>query len=430
MAHKVTCIILAGGRGSRLSPLTENRSKPAVPIAGKFRLIDIPISNCLHAGVRHIWIITQFSSESLHRHILTSYHMDAFAKGFISILAATQTANNVDDWYKGTADAVRKNLKTFDDAFENIMILSGDHLYRMDYQKFIQFHISNKADITVGAVPVPQSQVSELGVLKMDEQYKIVDFHEKPQEESVVQDFSIPKEVFEQQKEKIGLKEDQTHLASMGIYLFKKSVLFDLLEKNDYEDFGKEIIPKSLNTHKVYAYPFNGYWEDIGTIKSFFNAHIALTKPVPEFNFYDESLPIFTHARFLPAAKINGANITASIVSEGSIIDKSIIQDSVIGVRAVIHENCEIKRSIVMGADYYEEMNQSGPPVDPQKTKLGIGKNSIIHNSIIDKDVRIGENVRLINQEKVQEGERDNIVIKNGIIVVPKGTTLPDGFVL
>jgi glucose-1-phosphate adenylyltransferase len=416
---RVTSIILAGGQGSRLYPLTATRSKPAVPIGGKFRLIDIPVSNCLNHGVRHVWILTQFASESLHRHIFQTYRLDYFSKGFVSILAAAQSGEG-GGWYQGTADAVRNNLRHFDHAGETILLLSGDHLYRMDFEKFINFHYENKADLTLSVVPVPRSQVRELGILKMDPKYKVLDFVEKPKDEAQIDDFAIPPELREKTNRH---EEEKTHVGSMGIYLFNRKVLMDVLEKfPDYDDFGKQIIPAAINSHNVYAYPFTGYWEDIGTIKAFFDAHIALTAVKPPFNFYDQDKPIFTRARFLPAAKFGGSLIDSSIVCEGSIVGDAAISESVIGVRSVIGDKTKLSRVIMMGTDYY------GDEIDGEV--YGIGKNCKIRNAIIDKDVHIGNNVRLENLDNIQDGERDGIVIKEGIIVVPKRTRVPDGYVL
>jgi glucose-1-phosphate adenylyltransferase len=415
---RVTSIILAGGQGSRLYPLTAARSKPAVPIGGKFRLIDIPVSNCLNHGIRHVWILTQFASESLHRHIFQTYRLDYFSKGFVSILAASQSTEG-EGWYKGTADAVRKNLRNLSHASETILLLSGDHLYRMDFEKFINFHYENKADLTLSVIPVPRSQVKELGILKMDPKYRVLDFVEKPDDDAQIEDFAIPPEL----RQKAGKNEaEKTHVGSMGIYLFNKKVLMDVLEKFDYDDFGKQIIPAAINSCNVYAYPFNGYWEDIGTIRAFFDAHIALTAVSPPFNFYDQDKPIFTRARFLPAAKFGGSLIDSSIVCEGSIIGDAAISESVIGVRSIVGDKTRLSRVILMGADYYSNEEGGGT--------LGIGKNCRISNAIIDKDVFIGNGVRLENSRNIKDGEQDGIVIKDGIIVVPKKTRVPDGYVL
>ncbi len=418
---RVTSIILAGGQGTRLHPLTQARSKPAVPIGGKFRLIDIPISNCLHHQIRTIWVLTQFASESLHRHIFQTYRMDAFSGGFVSVLAASQTVNSK-GWYQGTADAVRKNMINFSKAGDNVLLLSGDHLYRMDFGKFIEFHTARGADITLAVVPVERSKVRELGILKMDLDFRVTDFVEKPTEDLIVDEFSIPEEL--RLKEEFSTtSREKTHVGSMGIYLFKKEVLFELLNKYDYNDFGKQIIPAAISNFRVFAYPFDGYWEDIGTIKAFFDAHIDMTRPDPPFNFYDQDKPIFTRARFLPAAKITGSIINSSIVCEGSMIEDASISDSVIGLRSVIKAGSRLSRVIFMGSDAFEKERTDGEG-------MGIGKNCVIQNAILDKDVRIGDNVQLINKEKIINGEKDGIIIRDGIIVVPKATRIPSGFVL
>lgn len=416
---KVTSIILAGGQGKRLNPLTESRSKPAVPIGGKFRLIDIPISNCLHHGIRTIWVLTQFASESLHRHIFQTYRMDKFSGGFVSVLAASQTMDNK-GWYQGTADAVRKNMANFIQAGETILLLSGDHLYRMDFEAFINFHNANKADITLGVVPVEREKVRELGILKMDSDHRVTDFVEKPTEDVIIDEFVIPSDLKDFKQTSSGPK--KTHVGSMGIYIFNKQVLFDLLNKYSYDDFGKQIIPAAIPDYRVFAYPFEGYWEDIGTIKAFFDAHIDLTKPKPPFNFYDQDKPIFTNARYLPAAKITGSVINSSIICEGCMIQDASISDSVVGVRAIINSGSVLSRVVFMGADSYD--------IDTDKpVKMGIGKNCIIKNAILDKDVRIGNGVQLINKENIVNGVKDGVHVRDGIIVVPKGTHVPDGFI-
>lgn len=418
---RVTSIILAGGQGTRLHPLTSARSKPAVPIGGKFRLIDIPISNCLHNQIRNIFVLTQFASESLHRHIFQTYRLDAFSGGFVSILAASQTVDSK-GWYQGTADAVRKNMVNFSNIGDTVVLLSGDHLYRMDFEKFLNFHYANNADITLAVIPVERSKVRELGIMKMDLDFRVTDFVEKPTEDMIVDEFCIPDEL-RSKEEFADTSMDKTHVGSMGIYIFKKQVLFDLLDKYDYNDFGKQIIPAAISNFKVFAYPFDGYWEDIGTIKAFFDAHIDMTKPAPPFNFYDQAKPIFTRARFLPAAKITGSIINSSIVCEGSMIEDASISDSVIGLRSVIRPGSRLSRVIFMGSDYFEAERFNGDG-------LGIGKDCVIENAILDKNVRIGDNVQLINKDKIVNGERDGVIIRDGIIVVPKSTNIPSGFVL
>jgi glucose-1-phosphate adenylyltransferase len=418
MANNVTSIILAGGQGSRLHPLTQSRSKPAVPIGGKFRLIDIPISNCLHHGIRTIWVLTQFASESLHRHIFQAYRLDPFSGGFVSVLAAAQTVDNK-GWYQGTADAVRKNLSNFAQAGDMVLLLSGDHLYRMDFTDFIRFHAEKKADITLSVIPVPRSAVSELGILKMDPGHRVLDFKEKPKDDATIDSFALPASL----RPPAQGGEERTHVGSMGIYLFNKKVLFDVLEQYDFDDFGKQIIPAAMKDYNVYAYPFSGYWEDIGTIRAFFDAHIAMTTAAPPFNFYDEAHPIFTNARFLPAAKISGSNIDSSIVCEGCMIENAKIGSSVVGVRSIIRDGSHLSRVVLMGADTYQTEGQASP-------HIGVGQNCHIRNAIIDKDVCIGDGAVLINKDSIVNGEKDGIVIKDGIIIVPKGVNVPPRYVL
>lgn len=424
---EVVSLILAGGRGSRLYPLTRFRSKPAVPLAGRFRLIDITVSNCIHSNLQKIFVITQFASVSLHRHIFTTYRFDQFhIKDFITILSAQQTLDKA-SWYQGTADAVRQNFNFFENAGDIILILSGDHLYRMDYRHFIDSHIKTDADISIAVTPVPSDKASEFGVMKVDRAGCIVDFFEKPkhradiermaQEESLMKTFGLE-------------PSGRTHLASMGIYVFKKQALKNILFSNQGTDFGKEIIPSSLGKEKVCAYFFDGYWEDIGNIRTFFDAHMDLCSTKPRFNFYDENKPIFTHARFLPGSKINNAVVEHSILCEGSIVDRCWLNSSIIGVRSKIGQNSKIERTIVMGADYFET------PEDIKKNRLsgqpdvGIGNDCEIRNTIIDKNARLGHGVKLINARGIQNEKSEKYCIVDGIIVVEKNAVLPDGLVV
>ncbi len=423
---KVVTIILAGGQGSRLYPLTKKRSKPAVPIAGNFRLIDIPISNCLHSGLRKIFISTQFSSESLHRHIFLTYRFDNFTKDYVTVLSAQQTSES-SDWYQGTADAVRQNLRFLHPEGDLVLILSGDHLYRMDYKKFIEFHLDLKADISISVSPIFSTQAPEFGIIKVDSQGRIISFYEKPDDPSILEEAKISEEVFK----RFGLEAGgRTHLASMGIYIFKWEVLKEFLEETNYQDFGKEVIPEAIKRKKVFSYFFGDYWADIGTIKNFFDTHMDLTSTLPKFNFYDEEKPIYTHPRFLPGAKILGAEVENSILSTGSIINKSKIYNSIIGIRSRIGSNCLIERTVMMGADYYEtkeeimENHKKGIP------SIGIGNNCEIRNAIIDKNVRVGHNVKLINTRNVTNEETEKYVIRDGIIVIPKGICIPDGTII
>ncbi len=423
---KMTAIILGGGRGTRLDPLTKIRSKPAVPIGGKFRLIDIPVSNCLHAGIRDVFILTQFNTESLHHHIASTYIFDNFSPGSIRILAAQQTMEN-QDWYQGTADAVRKNLSFFEDAEDNIIILSGDHLYRMDYADFLAHHIKTKADISIAGKPIFEKEASEFGVLKANKKGLITSFYEKPTEREVLDEYKIDPELFEA----VNLNpEGRTHIASMGIYIFKKEVLFELLENNKKEDFGKEIIPDSIKEKRIVSYFFNGYWEDIGTIRSFFNVHMELTSEVPKFNFYDEHNPIYTHPRYLPASKINNCKINQSVVAEGCIILGSIIESSVIGIRSYIEEGTLVQKSIIMGSQHYETITEHKINKANNRPNLGIGKNCVIRNAIIDMNCSIGNNVHIINKDGRVEAEESFYRIRDGIVIIPKGTVVPDNTII
>ena len=422
----MTAIILGGGRGTRLDPLTFVRSKPAVPIAGKFRLIDIPMSNCLHAGIRNIFILTQFNTESLHRHIYNTYRFDPFKRGAIRILAAQQTAVN-QDWYQGTADAVRKNLTFFEDAEENIIILSGDHLYRMDYAAFLDHHIEKEADVSIAVKPIYAHEAGEFGVLKADNTGRITSFFEKPKEEKILKDFEIDQALFDEFEID---SEGRTQIASMGIYIFKKEILFDLLNSNDNPDFGKQIIPDCLGDNKVFCYFFDGYWEDIGTIRAFFDAHLDLTNPVPKFNFYDEQYPLYTRPRYLPSSKINKCQINQSLIAEGCILNGSIIENSVIGIRSYIDEGTLVQRSIIMGHQNYETIEERNANKDLNRPNMGIGKNCIIRNAIVDMNCFIGDNVQIINKDNQQEIHESDYSIKDGIIIIPKGTIIPNNTII
>jgi len=423
---KVVAIVMAGGQGSRLYPLTKTRSKPAVPIAGRFRLIDIPISNCIHSGYRKIFILTQFSSESLHRHIFLTYRFDNFTKDFVTILSAQQTLES-SDWYQGTADAVRQNLPFFENLGDLALILSGDHLYRMDFRKFVDFHLEKGADISISVIPVRADQVGNLGVMKVDRNGRVVEFQEKPKDPELVEHMKIPEDVFQE----FGVPPaGRTHLASMGIYLFNSNVLKELLEHSRHEDFGREVIPLAISQKKVFGYFFDGYWEDIGTIPSFFEANLNLTEPLPKFNFYDEEKPIFTHARFLPGSKILSSKVNNSILCEGSIINNSRIDHSIVGVRSRIGEHCLLVRTVVMGADYFESQAELAQNIALGHPPIGIGHDCEIRNAIIDKNARIGNGVKLINARGIGDEQAENYMIVNGIIVVPKNGIIPDGTVI
>lgn len=417
---------MAGGQGSRLFPLTKVRSKPAVPVAGRFRLIDIPISNCIHSNVRSIFVLTQFASESLHRHIFTTYRFDSFHRDYITLLSAQQTLENR-NWYQGTADAVRQNLAFIEDPAALVLILSGDHLYRMDYRKFVDFHLTAGAEISIAVTPVRAEQAHEFGVMKVNARGRITEFHEKPRTPEDIERMRVEEDVFDRFDTPA---DGRTHLASMGVYLFNQGVLRDLLAHTETKDFGKEVIPHAIGERKVCGHFFDGYWEDIGTIRSFFEAHMDLTRPLPRFDFYDEERPIFTFPRFLPGSKILGADVANTILCEGSIVNRSRIREAIVGIRTRIGENCRIERAVVMGADFYESLDEVERNRDRGIPDVGIGRDCEIRDAIVDKNARIGHGVRLVNRNGLAAETADNHVIVDGIIVVPKDAVIPDGTVI
>ncbi len=427
MLENVIAVILAGGRGTRLWPLTQKRAKPAVPIAGKFRLIDITISNCLHSDIRKIYILTQFASESLHRHIHQTYTFPFFTKGFITILAAQQTPDNT-GWYQGTADAVRQNLNYLDQrGAEYYLILSGDHLYRMDYREMLETHQATGADVTVSVYAVPRRRAHEFGILKTDASGRILDFYEKPSDPNVLAELA-PDARWMQQN---GLPvQDDLVLASMGIYIFGRKALFDLLQSNPGSDFGKEIFPEAIKKYNVVAHPFVGYWEDIGTIHAFYKAMIDLTAEKPAFEFYEENWPYYTHPRFLPGSRIDQCQIKQSVICEAARMSQATIENCIIGIRSCIRKQAVLRNVVLMGADFLEsaadreENRRAGIP------DVGIGENSVIENAIIDKNARIGRHVRLLVEGRPQEATGDNYAIRDHILIVPKSAILPDGFTL
>jgi len=424
--NDVVTIVLAGGQGTRLYPLTKIRSKPAVPIAGRFRLIDISLSNCLHSGLRKIFILTQFATESLHRHIFLTYRFDEFSRGFLTILSAQQTLENR-DWYQGTADAVRQNLAFFRDKGDLVLILSGDHLYRMDYDRFIDFHLRKKAEISISMTPVVAAEAPEFGVVRPNRSGRITSFLEKPKAAADLERLRVPADVLRGLGQKAAGK---THLASMGVYLFNGRVLKELLDRTEFKDFGREVIPQAIRKHRVYGYLFDGYWRDIGTIRSFYEANLDLTLPLPNFNFYDEKRPIFTHARYLPGSKILCSEVDHSILCEGSIINRSKIIHSIIGIRSRIGEGSAIDRTVVMGADYFESQEEIEGKLRSGLPPIGIGRDCLIRGAIIDKNARIGDRVKLVNARGIDYQETDDYVIRDGIIVVPKHAVIRDGTVI
>ena len=412
---KVLAVILGGGRGTRLHPLTQLRAKPAVPIAGKFRLIDIPISNCINSEIKNIYILTQFNSVSLHRHITQTYKFDSFTRGFIEVLAAQQTLAN-DQWYQGTADAVRRQLPNIRASeTENILILAGDHLYQMDYSKFIDFHRKSGADVTVAVNPIARDDVQEFGILQKDKNGRIIRFFEKPKGDEangLESETGNPEKPF---------------LASMGIYVFDRKLLVRLLTGNPGDDFGRHIIPDAISNMNVMAYEFEGYWADIGTIKSFFNANLALTDPVPQFDLFMREKPVYTRPRYLPASKMHGSTINRSIISEGCIIESSVIERSVVGIRSRICDGSRLRNTIMMGADYYQTIDEMEVDRRAGAPNVGIGYDTVIENAIIDKNARIGDHVRLVNENGVTTGSYEGFEVRDGIIVVPKNAIVPSG---
>ncbi|MDZ8031442.1 MAG: glucose-1-phosphate adenylyltransferase [Nostoc sp. DedQUE08] len=427
---KVLSIILGGGAGTRLYPLTKLRAKPAVPVAGKYRLIDIPVSNCINSEIFKIYVLTQFNSASLNRHIARTYNFTGFNEGFVEVLAAQQTPENP-NWFQGTADAVRQYLWLMEEwDVEEYLILSGDHLYRMDYRQFIQRHRETGADITLSVIPIDERRASDFGLMKIDDSGRVIDFSEKPKGEALHQ-MQVDTSVLGLSKEQA---QQQPYIASMGIYVFKKEVLFKLLREGvERTDFGKEIIPDASKDYNVQAYLFDDYWEDIGTIEAFYHANLALTQqPQPPFSFYDEEAPIYTRARYLPPSKLLECQITESIIGEGCILKNCRIQHSVLGVRSRIESGCVIEESLLMGADFYQAFVERQCNVEKGDIPVGIGTDSIIRGAIIDKNASIGHDVKIINKDNVQEADRESqgFYIRSGIVVVLKNAVIPDGTII
>jgi len=415
---------MGGGRGTRLYPLTKERCKPAVPLAGKYRLVDIPISNCLNSGLNQIHILTQFNTASLHNHIQNTYQFDAFGGGYVDILSAEQTEYG-DSWYQGTADAVRQNLHHFHAQDEDLyLILSGDQLYRMDFRKIIRQHLDKGADITIAAKPVLKSQVTGLGVMKVDENLAIQSFAEKPTEESVINSLVIPRELHHLLRDPA---DEDYCLASMGIYVFNGKTLHEGLG-NDMKDFGKEIIPSMLGQKGLYAHIFDEYWEDIGTVASFFEANLALTDDIPPFNFFDHRNPVFTRARYLPACKLNSCSIDHAISAGGVIVVEAKLKRTVLGVRSVVDAGTTLENVVMMGADFMESPEDRAKNRELGRPHVGVGRNCMIRNAIIDKNARIGHNVVLKPDGKEEHWTDGGIYVRDGIVCVTKGSTVPDGY--
>jgi glucose-1-phosphate adenylyltransferase len=413
-------IIMGGGAGTRLFPLTKERAKPAVPLGGKYRLVDIPISNCLNSGFRQVYVLTQFNSESLHRHITATYKFDNFTKSFVDILAAQQTPEG-SRWYQGTADAVRQNLRYFlERPYEHYLILSGDQLYRMDYSDMLRAHIQSGADITLGTTPVDRQAASSFGIMQSDAKRRIYRFEEKPKDSKLLDELRIPPDLLKE----LGLPVDtELYQGSMGIYVFNRQVLIDALA-NNYDDFGKHIIPASLQKYNVFAYIFQGYWEDIGTVRAFYEANLALTDTVPIYNFFDHLNPIYTYPRFLPASKVNGAQVRNAVIADGCIISDANIERAIIGIRSVIESGSSIRNSVLMGADFYQG---EGPRSTSDGPALGIGRHCVIEGAIIDKNARIGDGVVIKAEGKSGDVDGENYYIRDGVVVVPKGAVIPAG---
>ena len=416
----VLAVVLGGGRGERLFPLTKFRSKPAVPLGGRYRLVDIPISNCLNSGINRIFVLTQFNSASLNKHVVHTYKFDMFSGGFVDILAAEQTYDS-SKWYQGTADAVRQSIKHFlpygDTGF--VVILSGDQLYQMDLRELIRCHTEHEADITVAAKPVSGESATDLGIMKALPDGRVIAFKEKPR----------PEELPEVRSDG-DVYGTRAYLANMGIYVFQTKFLINLLNESDAVDFGKELIPQSVDKYKVSSCVFDGYWEDVGTIRSFFEANLALTSSLPEFNFYDMQNPIYTHPRNLPGSKLNNCDVHQSIIAGGCILNGANVKHSIIGVRSRIGGGTTVKRSVIMGADRYETFEQIKENQKKQISNIGIGNHCTIINAIVDKDVRIGDNVSIINAHNIQEKDGANYYIRDGIIIIPKRAWIPNGTVI
>lgn len=420
---KTIALILGGGRGSRLFPLTKIRAKPAVPLAAKYRLIDIPISNCINSGLNRVYVLTQFLSVSLHRHLRQTYFFDHFSGGFVELLAAQQTVEAKTDWYQGTADAVRKNLRYFEQPWiDHVLILSGDQLYRMDFRDMMKTHVESGADVTIAGIPVSHQDASSLGIMKVDDAGQVRGFLEKPQTpEQLAEVYTDPAWIDSKGIPSGG----RDCLASMGLYIFKRSVMVDLLHSTAHEDFGKEVFPKAIESHKVQLHLFDDYWEDIGTIRAFYEANLNLASKNPPFNIRNRDAPIYSRPRFLPPTIMGDTRINGSLLADGCLIgDNVTIDNSVIGLRTVIGDNVTIKDSVVMGADYIEDETHR----DPGRLPLGIGEGSVISGAILDKNCRIGKNVKITNAAGVENyGDDDPIQIRDHIPVVIKGAQVYDG---
>ena len=417
---------MGGGRGTRLYPLTMERCKPAVPLAGKYRLVDIPISNCINSNINRIFLLTQFHTASLHRHIQSVYHFDPFGGGFVDILSAEQTEKSA-DWYQGTADAVRRNLQHFRSfPHDLVLILSGDQLYKMDFHKILEQHMATNADVTIAAIPFPVSKVEGLGLMRVNDDLSIAQFVEKPKDPAVINSLTLSPAL----EAKLQAAKTEKHcLASMGIYVFNRAALTDALD-NKMTDFGKEIIPGLLGKKKLFAHIFEGYWEDIGTVRAFFDANLALAQPLPPFNFFDPSAPIYTKDNYLPASKVNNCTIDYVVLGDGSILEDSFIKHSVVGIRSFVRKGSRLEDVVMMGADFYETDEQTKANVERGRPSLGVGYNCRIRGSIIDKNARIGNDVVLSPDGKPDGTYAHGVIIRDGVLLVPKGGVVPTGTVI
>ncbi|MBN1955194.1 MAG: glucose-1-phosphate adenylyltransferase [Anaerolineae bacterium] len=417
----VVAMILGGGRGTRIYPLTKLRAKPAVPLAGKYRLIDIPLSNCINSGINYIFVLTQFLTASLHRHVYRTYKFDIFSSGYVEILPAEQTLNCT-DWYQGTADAVRRQIRRLlsrsRQGIRDILILSGDHLYRMDYDQFVGLHREKNADVTIAVMPVPAEDASRYGILKTDAEGRIATFHEKPQTAQQLN----------------GLESrpggERPYLGSMGIYVFQRDVLIELLNETTGDDFGRDVIPAAIASRRVYAYPFEGYWEDIGTIAAFYNANLDLTLPSPPFDFYDPHRPIYTRPRFLPASRVDRCHVKQVVLAEGCRLYEADVEECVIGLRSIVRPGSQLRYVVMMGADFYENGVEKAENRRLGQPDLGIGHDCQIERAIIDKNARIGDGVVIRYHKGEPDFEAENYVIKDGIVVIPKNAVIPPGTVI
>lgn len=424
--NRVLAIIMGGGQGTRLFPLTRERAKPAVPLAGKYRLVDIPISNCINSGVRRIYLLTQFLSASLHRHVYGSFKFDAFSHGFVEILAAEQTMTEA-TWYQGTADAVRKNLIHFRGVeFDYALILSGDQLYRLDYREVLRRHVESEAELTIATIPVSRAAVPSFGIMQIDAQQRIVRFEEKPKEPAVQDQLRVDPATHAA----LGITGlDEAFLASMGIYLFNRDLLHRALD-NDLTDFGKHVIPRLIRECRVYSHIFQGYWEDVGTIRSFFEANLELTSELPRFNFFDMTAPIYTRPRFLPPSKINGASLDHAVVSDGCILNHCKISQSIVGLRYLVDAGSHITRTVMLGADYYETAESIAARAAAGQPRIGIGRNTRIDTAVVDKNARIGDNCVITPHGKPPTLDHPLYFIRDGIVVIPKNAIIPHGTII